>query len=73
MTRFPRNMHQIAVSVFIEETGKLRATNRQYGIMFVLSHQPGIDRISAANSLGLDRSTTGMVINKLVEDGTAYN
>lgn len=64
-----RRMHQIAVSVFIEETGKLRVTNRQYGIMFVLSHQPGIDQISVANSLGLDRSTTSMVINKLVKDG----
>lgn len=64
-----RRMHQIAVSLFIEETGKLRVTNRQYGIMFVLSHQPGIDQISVANSLGLDRSTTGMVINKLVKDG----
>lgn len=64
-----RRMHQIAVSVFIEETGKLRVTNRQYGIMLVLSHRPGIDQISIANSLGLDRSTTGMVINKLVKDG----
>jgi len=43
-------MHQIAVSVFIEETGKLNVTNRQYGIMFVLFHQPGIDQISVANA-----------------------
>ena len=64
-----RRMHQIAVSVFIEETGKLRVTNRQYGIMLVLSHRPGIDQISIAKLLGLDRSTTGMVLNKLVKDG----
>jgi DNA-binding MarR family transcriptional regulator len=64
-----RRVHQIAVSLFIEETGKLGVTNRQYGILFVLKHRPGIDQISAANLLGLDRSTTGMVLRKLEEDG----
>jgi len=64
-----RRMHQIAVSLFMEETGKLGVTNRQYGILFVLRHQPGIDQISVANLLGLDRSTTGMVLKKLEEDG----
>jgi DNA-binding MarR family transcriptional regulator len=64
-----RRMHQIAVSLFIEETGTLRVTNRQYGILFVLEHRPGIDQISVANLLGLDRSTTGMVVKKLEQDG----
>jgi DNA-binding MarR family transcriptional regulator len=61
-----RRVHQIAGSLFIEETGKL---NRQYGILFVIMHRPGIDQISVANLLGLDRSTTGMVLKKLEEDG----
>src|SRR5215468_7553875 len=64
-----RRVHQIAVSLFIEETGKLGVTNRQYGILFVLKHRPGIDQISVANLLGLDRSTTGMVLKKLEQDG----
>jgi DNA-binding MarR family transcriptional regulator len=64
-----RRVHQIAVSLFIEETGKLGVTNRQYGILFVLKHRAGIDQISVANLLGLDRSTTGMVLKKLEEDG----
>jgi DNA-binding MarR family transcriptional regulator len=64
-----RRVHQIAVSLFIEETGKLGVTNRQYGILFVLKHRPGIDQISVANLLGLDRSTTGMVLKKLEADG----
>jgi DNA-binding MarR family transcriptional regulator len=64
-----RRVHQIAVSLFIEETGKLRVTNRQYGILFVLKHRPGVDQISVANLLGLDRSTTGMVLTKLEKDG----
>src|SRR3974377_2040384 len=64
-----RRVHQIAVALFIEETGKLGVTSRQYGILFVLRHRPGIDQISLANLLGLDRSTTGMVLNKLEQDG----
>src|ERR1700722_8550934 len=64
-----RRVHQIAVALFIEETGKLGVTNRQYGILFVLKHRPGIDQITVANLLGLDRSTTGMVVKKLEEDG----
>ena len=32
-----RRVHQIAVSLFIDETGKLGVTNRQYGILFVLN------------------------------------
>ena len=64
-----RRVHQIAVSLFIEETGKLGVTNRQYGILFVLKHRPGVDQISVANLLGLDRSTTGMVLKKLEDDG----
>jgi len=64
-----RRVHQIAVALFIEETGKLGVTNSQYGILFVLKKRPGIDQISVANLLGLDRSTTGMVLKKLEQDG----
>jgi len=64
-----RRAHQIAVSLFIEETGELGITNRQYGILFALKHRPGIDQISVARLLGLDRSTTGMVIKKLEQAG----
>ncbi len=64
-----RRAHQIAVSVFLEETGALGITNRQYGILLLLNEQPGIDQISVAKLLGLDRSTTGMVVDKLEKDG----
>src|SRR6185436_3339124 len=60
-----RRAHQIAVSLFLEETGELGITNRQYGIMLVLKAQPGIDQITVAKLLGLDRSTAGMVLTKL--------
>jgi DNA-binding MarR family transcriptional regulator len=64
-----RRAHQIAVSLFLDETGELGITNRQYGILFALKHRPGIDQISVARLLGLDRSTTGMVIKKLEQAG----
>lgn len=64
-----RRAHQTAVSLFLEETGALGITNRQYGILLVLKHQPGIDQITVAKLLGLDRSTTGMVLTKLEDAG----
>ena len=64
-----RRAHQIAVSLFLEETGDLGITNRQYGILLVLKRQPKIDQITVAKLLGLDRSTTGMVLTKLEAGG----
>ncbi|SDR34081.1 transcriptional regulator, MarR family [Rhizobiales bacterium GAS113] len=63
-----RRAHQIAVSVFIEETAELGITTTQYGILYALARRPDINQISVARLLGLDRSTTGMVL-KTLEDG----
>src|SRR5262245_17188662 len=64
-----RRAHQIAVSLFLEETGALSITTTQYGILFILKHRPGTDQASVAKLLGLDRSTTGMVVSKLEQAG----
>jgi DNA-binding MarR family transcriptional regulator len=64
-----RRAQQIAVALFLEETGPLGITNTQYGILLVLKNRPGIDQISVAKLLGLDRSTTGMVLGKLEKAG----
>ena len=64
-----RRAHQISVSIFLEETGALGITNRQYGILLVLKARPGIDQITVAKLLGLDRSTTGMVLTTLERAG----
>jgi DNA-binding MarR family transcriptional regulator len=64
-----RRAQQIAVALFLEETGELGITNTQYGILFAIKHKPGIDQISVAKLLGLDRSTTGMVLGKLEDAG----
>jgi DNA-binding MarR family transcriptional regulator len=64
-----RRAHQIAISLFYEETGELHITTTQFGILHLLKHQPGLDQISVAKLLGLDRSTTGMVLTKLEKAG----
>jgi DNA-binding MarR family transcriptional regulator len=64
-----RRAHQIAVSLFVEEMGALGLTPTQSGILFVLGHRSGLDQISVARMLGLDRSTASMVIAKLVAAG----
>src|SRR5436190_22532774 len=64
-----RRAHQIAVALFTEETGELGITTTQFGILHLLKHQPGLDQISVAKLLGLDRSTTGMVLGTLEKAG----
>ncbi|GJD52569.1 HTH-type transcriptional repressor NicR [Methylobacterium crusticola] len=60
-----RRAHQIAVSVFVAETAELGVTTTQYGILYLLRHRPSVDQITVARLLGLDRSTTGMVVKTL--------
>jgi DNA-binding MarR family transcriptional regulator len=64
-----RRAHQIAVSVFIEETAELKVTTTQYGILHLLKQRPNVDQITIARLLGLDRSTTGMVVKTLETAG----
>src|ERR1043165_5450885 len=64
-----RRAHQIAVALFLEQTGELGITTTQFGILHLLKHSPGLDQITVAKLLGLDRSTTGMVLEKLEKAG----
>jgi MarR family transcriptional regulator, lower aerobic nicotinate degradation pathway regulator len=64
-----RRAHQIAVAVFLEETREGRVTPTQYGVLVILERRPGIDQNTLARLLGLDRSTTGLVVRKLAERG----
>jgi DNA-binding MarR family transcriptional regulator len=61
-----RRAHQIAQSIFMEECRAFDLTPTQYGLLFILAKSPGLDQISLARLLGLDRSTAGMVIAALV-------
>jgi DNA-binding MarR family transcriptional regulator len=64
-----RRANQIAVSIFLEESGDLGVTTTQYGAMVVLRARDNLDQISLAKLIGIDRSTAALVINKLEKAG----
>ena len=60
-----RRCHQLALSVFARECEDLNLTTSQYGVMYILMCHPRIDQITLAGLLGLDRSTTSLVVSGL--------
>ena len=64
-----RRAHQIATSIFLDSAAAHGATTTQYGVLTVLRCQPGIDQITLARRLGLDRSTAGSVVRTLEAAG----
>jgi DNA-binding MarR family transcriptional regulator len=64
-----RRAHQMAVAIFLEECRASRLTTTQYGVLLILQRRPAIDQNTLARLLGLDRSTTGLVVRKLAERG----
>lgn len=64
-----RRAHQIGLSVFSEETGRFGVTTTQFGTLWVIRCRPRLDQIGLAQLLGLDRSTTALVVGKLEASG----
>jgi DNA-binding MarR family transcriptional regulator len=64
-----RRAHQIATSVFIEVCREEGLTPSQYGVLYMLQHEGPSDQSAIARLVGLDRSTTGLVIRGLAERG----
>ena len=64
-----RRAHQISIDIFIEASRALDITPSQYGVMFVLRHSGPSSQIGIARLLGLDRSTTALVVRNLTERG----
>ncbi len=64
-----RRAHQIAVSLFVEQPGADGTTTTQYGVLVILRACEGLDQISLSKKVGLDRSTTALVVKKLEDDG----
>ena len=65
-----RRAHQTAVSVFAEATNELNITTSQYGMLHALAHIEGLDQITVARLIGLDRSTTSLVLGLLEQRGS---
>jgi len=64
-----RRAQQIAASIVSEQCRQHGATSVQYGILYTVGEHPGIDQISVANLVAIDRSNTGEVVGRLEERG----
>ncbi|MGV6875780.1 MarR family winged helix-turn-helix transcriptional regulator [Pseudochelatococcus sp. B33] len=67
-----RRMQQIAVAVFLSETkgaGAVNLTPVQYAALFTIAAHPDIDQTRLAGMIALDRTTTGGVVERLVQKG----
>ena len=64
-----RRAHQISAAIFLEEAAGLGITTTQYGTMIVLRARGSLDQVGIATLVGIDRSTTALVVSKLEESG----
>lgn len=64
-----RRLHQIYVSIYLEECEKFGTTPVQASVMQVLLIRPGADQVSLAADIGLDRTTTSNVLSRLEARG----
>jgi DNA-binding MarR family transcriptional regulator len=64
-----RRAHQIAVALFLEEASALDVTTSQYGALFVLDRLGPLDIAGLGRRMGMDRSTSALVVSKLQAAG----
>lgn len=64
-----RRCHQASISQFIEECSEFDLTPTQFGVLVSLRLTPDMDQIGVARAIGLDRSTAGSVVERLVNRG----
>jgi MarR family transcriptional regulator, lower aerobic nicotinate degradation pathway regulator len=66
-----RRANQIAVSIFLGEIEVTAPgmTTTQYGALVVLRAREGLAQATLARLVGIDRSTTALVVAKLESDG----
>lgn len=64
-----RRCQQRAVEIFMEEIGSTRLTPRQFALLVTLARRPGITQTELVAETGIDRSTVGDMIDRLVRRG----
>jgi DNA-binding MarR family transcriptional regulator len=64
-----RRAHQVAVAVFMEETGPHDVTPVQFAILNALMDDPGEDQVTLAGRVAFDAATFGSVIGRLEAKG----
>ncbi|WP_298932636.1 MarR family winged helix-turn-helix transcriptional regulator [uncultured Ramlibacter sp.] len=64
-----RRAHQVAVAIFMEETGGFDVTPVQFAILNALIDDPGEDQVTLAAKVAFDAATFGSVIGRLEAKG----
>lgn len=64
-----RRAHQLAVAIFMEETGDFDVTPVQFAILNALIDDPGEDQVTLAAKVAFDAATFGSVIGRLETKG----
>jgi DNA-binding MarR family transcriptional regulator len=64
-----RRLHQIYVSIYLQECAAFGTTPVQSSVMQVLLLTPGIDQAALAAEIGVDRTTTSNVLSRLEKRG----
>ncbi len=60
-----RRLHQIHVAMFMEELASEQVTPVQYGLLSILVDMPGLDQLSLAEEVGIDRANVHDVLKRL--------
>ncbi|HVI27093.1 MarR family winged helix-turn-helix transcriptional regulator [Hansschlegelia sp.] len=64
-----RRLHQIYVSIYLQECEGFGTTPVQSSVLQVLLVRPGADQVSLAADIGIDRTTTSNVLSRLEARG----
>lgn len=64
-----RRLHQIAVSVFLQQAKEFDMTPIQYGALQLVEQFPGIHQAGLGKLLALDRQTISNVVQRLQDKG----
>jgi DNA-binding MarR family transcriptional regulator len=64
-----RRLQQIQVAAFLQECADVDITPVQWGILTIVSDNPGVGHIEISEELGLDRSNVANVVNRLANRG----
>lgn len=64
-----RRCQQRAVELFTEDLGPQRVTPRQFALLVTVYQRPGLTQTDLVGATGIDRSTVGDMLDRLVRRG----
>lgn len=64
-----RRAHQMSVAIFETKAAPFSITAPQHVVMTALFKHPGVDQVTLAGLVALDKVTTGSIVSRLVDRG----